>query len=551
MDKLAPFLRRHISSFIDLLLCALVINFFVLLTPLFSSFVYDKILGNGITDTLWALVIGIIIAFLIEFCVRMIRVTMADRFAIISDNEIDNTVFQNLINTNTNKLPGIGVLIEKYKQMTASRDFLSSSYLLSVADIPFLLLFLMVIAYVSGPLVLVPIICGALVLGVSLFLMPFEMESFRQAKKTSEERLSLMADVLISRDAVTGSFFRDHLKAIWKQKSLDTAVLSSRARFWRGLSLNSLGFIAQISFVAVMVGGVYMVEARALTSGGLLAVSMITSRAMSSVSSLAMLILRYREFKISMQEMNQMLPDTGETAASVSYGRLTGDIKIDHITCRLAADEKPVLVTQKIEIKGGHLVGVAGAPGAGKSTLLRLIAGVLQPDEGAILIDNIPVLKLSHQDIGVNIGFKPQELCLMEGTIEDNIRAGSTQVTAQDLQDVLEKSGLLLAFKETGLNWKTQAGARGCRLSGGQRQLVALARAMLSKPTILLLDEPTNGLDAPLEAHLVRQLEDMRGKSTVLVCTHSRSILSICDQIIVIGNGRILADGPREKILVQ
>jgi ABC-type bacteriocin/lantibiotic exporter with double-glycine peptidase domain len=278
---------------------------------------------------------------------------------------------------------------------------------------------------------------------------------------------------------------------------------------------------------------------------------LLTSRAMGGFSSIVMLIIRYREFQIALRELNQTIPTTRQVSHK-SRGRLQGAVRVDHVTCRLQQGDGalPVLKDVSLSIAPGEIVGIAGSPGAGKTTLLRLIAGVLQPDEGRILIDNIPLNELSHDDISLNIGLKPQDFCLIDGSIEDNVRAGRTQLSADVRQSILAVSGLSRAFQENGLNWSTEIGPRGSNISGGQRQLVSLARAMLYQPTILMLDEPTNGLDAQLEGNLVQQIAQMKGRNTVIISTHSRNILSICDRIIVIGQSRILADGPRDKVLV-
>jgi ABC-type bacteriocin/lantibiotic exporter with double-glycine peptidase domain len=195
------------------------------------------------------------------------------------------------------------------------------------------------------------------------------------------------------------------------------------------------------------------------------------------------------------------------------------------------------------------MVGIAGAPGAGKTTLLRLAAGILDPSEGQMLIDDTPIDKVSPEDLSWNLGYKPQDCCLLDGTIEDNVCAGRTKMTPGVKEEILAASGLARCFQENGLNWATPVGPRGMNLSGGQRQLVALARAMLFDPALLLLDEPTNGLDSALEAHLAEQLAGRKGKSTILVSTHSRNILMACDRIIVVGQSRLLADGPRDTIM--
>ena len=543
-----PFLSRYRGRLIELVVSALIINVFALILPVFSSFVYDKILGNGITDTLWALVIGIGIVIGVEFCVRILRIVSAERFAVGSEIDIDHTTFRNLLDAKTNKMPSIGALLEKYKQVLSFRDFLSSSYLVALADLPFIFLFLITIAVVSGPLVFVAIICGALMLFSSLFFTTPVLDYDREAKVASEQRFGLMADLLTAREAVIGSALRNDLSRHWGRASVGSATASSKARFWRGFGMSIAGSVSFISYIGILVGGVYMVEAHQLTSGGLLAASMLTSRAMANISSIITLIIRYREFRVALRELNQIIPSSAR-AAQKSCGRLQGAVRVDKVTCRLQPGGSAVLNNTSFAIAPGEIVGIAGAPGAGKTTLLRLISGVLEPDEGRVLIDNIPLEHLSHDDVSLNIGVKPQDFCLLDRSIEENVRAGRAPMSAKDRGEILMASGLGRAFHESGLNWSTEVGPRGSNISGGQRQLVSLARAMLYQPTLLILDEPTNGLDAPLEAHLAQQLANMRGKRTVIVSTHSRNILSICDRIIVIGQSRILADGPRDKIL--
>lgn len=548
LETIAPFLTRYKARLLELLVCALMINLFALVLPLFSSFVYDKILGNSITDTLWALVIGLMIVLGIEFCIRILRIAVAERFAVGSEVDIDHSVFRNLLDAEANKMPAIGALLEKYKQVLSFRDFLSSSYLLALADLPFLLLFLLVIAVVAGPLVLVPVLCGAAMLVTNLVLALPAQDYEMRAKQAGERRFGLLADVLTARDAILGSALRNALSRHWAQASVSAVTAASQARYWRGFSMTIANSLSYISFIAILVGGVYMVEARTLTSGGLLAASMLTSRAMSGFASIITLITRAREFRLALRELNRIIPAAARNTHP-PRGRLQGGIRIDKVTCRLRAGETPVLREISATIAPGEIVGIAGAPGAGKTTLLRLIAGVLQPDEGRVLIDNIPLQHLGLDDVSDNIGYKPQDFGLLDGTIEENVRAGRAPLTAEARQDVLHRSGLARAFQENGLNWATEVGARGSSISGGQRQLVALARTLLYTPTLIILDEPSNGLDAPLEAHLAQQLALLRGKHTVIISTHSRTLLNVCDRIIVIGQSKILADGPRDKVL--
>lgn len=548
-DRLSPLFHQYGKHFWDIILSAFLINFFALLFPLFSSFVYDKVLGNGVYETLWALAICLLIVIGIEYLMRLIRIKAAERFAVNSETDIDFGVFRKLLGGKLNSMPSVGTLLEKYKQILSHRDFLSSSYLLSLADVPFLFLFLIVIVVTAGPMVGLVVVFGGLMSAVStLMLKPVLAEEY-VAKAASEKRFSLLSDLLMSREIILGKAFADDIEARLRQSSVQAALSSSRARYWRGVGMSLSNSLSYLSYVAVLVMGVYMVEDHQLTSGGLLAVSMLSSRCMATLSSVSGLVLRYREFSIAMKSMEAILP--GMLLPSyVSHGKLSGDVRVENLTFKPREESAPLFDGVNLHFKAGEIIGIAGAPGAGKTTLLRMILGLLPPDKGRILIDDMLVDSVSPDDVTLSVGYKPQELCLMEGTIEDNVRAGRAPIDSASRKDLLEKSGLGYAFQTSGLNWQSEVGVRGMKLSGGQRQLVSLARAFAYAPSLLVLDEPTNGLDAHLEANFVNQLSKLRGKATVLLSTHSHSTLSVCDRIIVLGQGKVLADGARDRVLM-
>lgn len=544
------FYRNNHKAVLQLLTCGFIINVFALSLPLFSSFVYDKVLGNGIKETLWALAIGLLLIAIIDFSVKSVRAHIAERFAIRSETDIDRGVFEGLLNANAQTLPTVGRFLDRYKRLLSNRDFLSSTYLLSLVDLPFLLLFLLCIAYAAGPLVFVPLVYGGLMLLGSVGTMVPSFDYERKSRHADEQRFRILTDLLSSHEVVVTSFMRYEFAAKWRESCANVSSHLSLSRYWKTMGLTFSSSLAFLSYVTVIIGGVYMVDALTLTSGGLLAASMLSSRAMSSFSSIIMLVTRYKDFRSALTEMDKILPKSDTNQRTQVTTQLKGQISFDHVTCCLGESKSPVLSSINLRIDHGEMVGIAGVPGAGKTTLLRLIAGIVQPESGSVLIDHYPVAQLSPDVIAQTIGYKPQDFCLVEGTIEDNIRAGGQPLTTQQRDYILKASGLGWVFQQGGLNWSTQVGSRGTYLSGGQRQLVSLARALMYNRPVLLLDEPTNGLDVQLEKHLAKQLAACKGHATIIVSTHSRQLLSVCDRIIAVGESRILADGPREKILV-
>lgn len=539
--------RRDLSL---IFFAAFMINFFGLLLPLFSSFVYDKILGNNIHETLWGIAVCMFFIIGVEFSLRMIRIKASEKLAIGTETDIDFSFFKRLLDADLSAMPSISVMMEKYKQVLSYRDFMSSAYLPAVVDVPFLVLYMGAIMIIGGPMVFLLIGFGLIMIFVSSILMSPVLSYDEKSKKDSEERFGILTDVINCREVIIGDSFRRFMNDRLKSSSVKTAIASSNARFWRGFSASFANSVSYVSFVSVLVAGVYLVESYSLTSGGLLAVSMLTSRAISCMGSVTSLFLKYREFCIAKDSLDKLLPESTSNYV-IEHGRLSGHIRVENLSYKPTGSEHPVYSSINLEIMPGEIVGIAGVPGAGKSTLLRMITGSITPNKGQILIDNIPVKNLFSKDISSSFGYKPQELCLIEGSIEDNIRMGRRVLTAKERADILQRSGLQFCFSESGLNWQTKIGYRASNISGGQKQLVSLARAFAYNPSIILLDEPTNGLDAELEAHLAKSIYELRQKSTVLVSTHSHHILSICDRIIVVGKGAILANGPREKILLK
>ena len=551
LSFLSGFIARNRSALSQILVCGFLVNLFALALPIFSSFAYDKIIGNHIHETLWGLTVAIMLVFILDFSVRQLRTIIAERLAHTSNQTIDRAIIQQLVRTDLAKLPSLGSLLERYKQLAASRDFLSSSYLLALVDAFFLVFFLLMMGWASGLLVLVPLLCGSLMLGVSALTTKIVLTHDIACRKAGEDKLRVLVGFMAGREALVGGAQRQEVTAQWLEAADRTSQAEGYTRFWRGIGYNITGTLSNMSYIGVIVGGVYMVEAHDLTSGGLLAATMLSQRAMAAFGSIVTLFLKFKEFKLAIRDMNKLMPETIEEAALPDHGRLTGAISLQGVTVKLGSADaaRQVLDIPALEIQAGSLIGIAGPAGAGKTTLLRLISGILKPEQGQVLIDNLPIHRLSADDLTLNIAYKPQDPCLMPGTIEDNVQAGRTLLTAEERAALAAASGLGLAFKESGLSWAHEIKTHNPGLSGGQQQLVALARALHGDAAILLLDEPTTGLDAALEQHIIQHILQRKHQQTIIISTHHQALLRLCDRLIVIRGGKIAADALPERIL--
>jgi ABC-type bacteriocin/lantibiotic exporter with double-glycine peptidase domain len=441
LREILPFLRRHKGRLLEIMAGGLIVNLLALLFPLFSSFVYDKVLGNGITETLWALALGLGLAIILDFAVRAVRALLMERFAVASEADIDHALFQSLLSGSVTRLPSVGLVLDKYKQILASRDFLSTAYMLSALDIPFLLLFLLVIAMIAGPLVLVPLVIGVLVIGAHmLFAIPVH-DYEGQARRAGEQRFALLADTLTAREAIVGARMRDELARRWRRASVRAGEASGRARYWHGLAQSLSLSAGSLAYVAVLVVGAHMIESRTLTL-------------------VVLLLTRYREFRQSLAELDRLVPPPPTAEPPRRHGPSRGHLHLVGVGCRLRADGPAALSEVSLKAAPGEIIGLAGHPGAGKTTLLRVLAGIISPDQGGALLDNRPIDRMDACDVSASIGYKPQDPCLFEGSVEDNLRAGNLRAGDRQMATALTVSGLALAMERGELNLSTPVGPR-------------------------------------------------------------------------------------------
>ena len=528
-------------------IASLFINAGQLLLPLFAMLVYDKIAQNGLFETLWALTFGMGIYLATDTGMRLVRSWATERMSIDLTLRGDETLWSKLVAQVDIPSGGFSRFLSNYRDLTLSRDFVSSSYLLSIADIPFLILYLTVIGVIAWPLMVVSIILVLIYAVLGLLLQRRQNNLSKEAERNNTRKLSFMGETLGCLDIVrttpgSGVFLRR-----WRELAEQTAKFDTKRR----QAVNYMGMFSSImqtaTTVVVLTAGVYLIHAQLLSTGKLIACNLLASRAMALVASLFAVTGKWQDFSRAAERMESSLEAIAERECT-PRPNIAGNISIiglgKHYEGRPAA-----LENVSFSIVKGERIALLGRPGAGKSTLLQCLGGLCRPDTGQILIDGLALDDISRFDRVKWMAYKAQDPAVFAGTLEDNLRISGC-ADPNRFSGAIWASGLESELKSGRMSLGMTLDERGNNLSGGQRQKVALARVFTQSSQILLLDEPTLGLDPESERMLAERLPKLLDSSTVLIMTtHSAIMLETVKRIIALDGGRVVADGLREKLV--
>ena len=528
-------------------LSSLYINVGQLLLPMFAMLVYDKIAPNGLYESLWSLVFGMGIYMATVTGMRLMRSWAAERISVDMTLQVDEKLWSKLAAQVDLPPGGFPRFLHNYRDLTLSRDFVSSSYLLSIADMPFFLLYLAFVGLIAWQLMIVAIILVLLYSGLGLMLQARQVRLFKESENNNTNKLSYMGEVLGCLDVVrtspeSGTFLRR-----WRNLAEKATFCETKRR----LATVHVGMLAMtiqtLTTVIVLTVGVYLIQARLLTTGQLIACNILTSRAMAMVTSLFAVTVKWQDFTRAAERMKTSLEDVVEHECTPKPN-ITGNISVigigKHYEGRPAA-----LETVSFAIAPGERIALLGRPGAGKSTLLRCLSGLCRPDTGQVLIDGLDLDAISRFDRGKWMSYKAQDPAVFAGTLDENLQiSGCKEIERYNA--AIWASGLDNEFNSGRMSLGMQLEERGNNLSGGQRQKVALARVFAQPSRIMLLDEPTLGLDPESERMLAERLPKLLDDSDVLIMTtHSPVMLRTVQRIIALDGGKVVADGPREKLV--
>ncbi|WP_338479231.1 type I secretion system permease/ATPase [Pseudomonas trivialis] len=546
-------LKRSRWLYADAIAASLVINLIALAAPLFVMNVYDRVVPNQATATLWVLAIGICGAYLFDLLLKSLRSLCLDLAGKKTDLIISATLFERIVGMAMKVRPArVGSYAQNIHEFQGMRDFLTSLTLTSLIDLPFTLIILLVIALLGGHLVWIPIIAFPLALGIGHMLQKPLTATLQRTMALGAERQSSLIETLAGLDAVKVNNAESERQYQWEQTIGTLSRLELRVKVLSGLAMNITLLIQQVAGVAMIIFGVYQIIDGNLSMGGLVACYMLSGRALGPLAQLSGLLTRYQQAKVTMVSVDEMMElpqERNYDERPLSRKALQGAMAFREVDFTYPNQQTLALRGINLNIRPGEKIGIIGRSGSGKSSLAKLLVGLYQPDAGSLLVDGVDIRQIDVSELRHNIGYVAQDIQLLAGTLRDNLVSGARYVDDEMVLQAAELAGVHEFARLHPQGYELQVGERGQNLSGGQRQNVALARALLLNPPILLLDEPTSAMDNTGEERLKQRLQSVIENKTVILVTHRASLLSLVDRLLVIDRGQILADGPKAAVM--
>lgn len=537
----------------DALLAAVLINIFALAMPLFSMNVYDRVVPNNAVETLWVLAIGISLVLIFNFVLTTARAYVVDAASKRVDVKLSAQIMERVLDLRMESRPAsVGSFAANLRSFESVRDFIASASLTTLVDLPFVLLFLVAIAWVSPWMLIPPVVAIAAILLVS-FWAQARMEALTlKTFQASSQRNALLVESLTNLEAVKTLNAQSGVQRLWESSTQYIAYMGGKIKFISSGTVNFVQTLQQLVTVAVVVIGVYQVQDAAISMGGIIAASMIAGRCLAPFGQVAGLMMQYHNARTSLSSIDNYMKMPVEHEAGrefVSRPDLRGAIEFRNVSFSYPGSEQSSLSGVSFVVQPGERVGIIGRIGSGKTTLEKLVLGLYQPTEGAVLIDGVDARQIDPVDLRRAIGHVPQDPMLFYGSLKQNLLVGAPFAGEADMLRAARVAGVDEFVANNPKGYDMLVGERGESLSGGQRQSIAMARALINDPAMLLLDEPSSNLDNQSEAQLKRRLQEASAGKTVVLVTHRTALLTLVDRLIVIDNGKIVADGAKDHVI--
>ena len=562
MDNEKPSLPEHwfwkyiLKSrkiYYQVITASVLINIFALVSSLYIMTVYDRVIPNKAVESLWALTLIMIVVMVFDFAMKVVRGSFVD----VASARIDRVVSENLFervarrDINLNK-QATGALANTVREFDILKEVIGSASFSVFADLPFVLLFLVVLYLIGGPVAAVPALVVPSVILFGLLAQPIMRRLTLMGMMQGRGKQAVMVEMISALETLKTIRGLSMLRLRWLQAVVNQSVANRKGRLTTQLVQYVTQLGQQISQVGIVVYGVYLIAEGSLTMGQLIACVILSGRTLAPLGQITQLLGRMNQAVNAYRNLDDILG--GETqeekrADQVKREKLAGDIEAAHLTFTYEGMNEPSLSDINLTIRSGERVAVLGRIGSGKTTLLKMLAGLFEPDMGSVMLDNADMRHLRPIDLRNNVGVVFQNPILFSGSIRENLLMGYPEANDEDLLEAVRAAGAegFIGTLPGGFDFPLTE--RGAELSSGMRQSLAIARAMIAKPSVILMDEPTAAMDAGTEQQIVTSLDIATKGRTCVFVTHRGSMLQIVDRIVIVDAGRIVADGPRDEVL--
>lgn len=539
--------------YVQVALSALLVNLFAVSSSIFSMIVYDRVIPNNAIDTLIALLIGVSIIFISDFAIRTVRGYFLDLASSKSDPAIADALFEQMLDAQMKTRRGSsGSLASTLKEFESIREFLTSATLTTFIDIPFALVFLVVIWLIGGPMVYVPLVAIPIMLFTGLAVQPQLKRLIQESQEDGHHKHAILVETLSGLETIKSLGAGALMRRRWQEAVVHQSNVGLKSRMLAQLATNVANTAQQFVQVGVVTLGAFLVNEGQLGFGSIIACTILAGRAIAPMAQITQLLTRMNQTVLSYRTLDKLMNQEREHAHGrvfLSRPDFQGAIEFRNVTFTYPGAAKPTLQNVSFQIAPKEKVAVIGKVGSGKTTVSKLILGLYQPDSGSVLIDGVDVRQIDPSDLRRALGVVLQDIWLIGGTVKQNIALGGSFPTDEEILRAAQIAGVDDFVKQHPQGYGMLLGERGEGLSGGQRQAIAVARALLGKPKILLFDEATSAMDLGAETALLQRLGTEIAGCTFVTITHKASLLQIVDKIVVIDQGRVAMQGTPEQLM--
>ena len=546
-----PILKNK-KLYIQVMAASAFINVFALFSAFYIMVVYDRVIPNNAIESLMALTVGILVIVVFDFSMKVLRGLYTDKASAMVDIDVSENLFERISRNEQLINQPTGMVSAVVKEFDLLKDFIASASFVAFVDLPFIFLFIFVLYTIGGPVAAVPAVIVVLVIIAGLIIQPVIRKLSYNASQDGQSKQSVIVEVLAGMETLKTLKGINILRDRWVDSVDRQGITSAKSKFWSQLTTNFSQSGQQLSQVGIIVYGVFLIAEGSLTMGSLIACVILSGRTLAPLGQVSNLLGRFNQAMTAYVNFGQLMQQPVREinrSSQVRVDKIEGQISITNVSLTYPEQKEAVIRQVNLNIAAGEKIAIVGKIASGKTSLLRLITGLYDPSEGSVKIDKSDITHMHPDDIRNHIGVVMQIPMLFSGTLKENLLMGNPNATDKEMVAAAKIANVDAIASSLPDGYESLIAEGGKQLSGGQRQAICIARAFVGDPKIIIMDEPSSAMDSGSEQQLLEILKDKLVNKTLILITHRGTLLSLVSRVVVIDNGRILADGPKDKVL--